>query len=167
MVIRPDTGCEGLEGWGWVSGLPDNKHIISQSLRRATVERCKVLVGGVRLEVLSCACVCRCRGCFLCRCVLCACDLLIVSQSLRGDRESSRLVIVFRFLGPFELRLTKELGCWQIKRDEHTPWVGGDCVILLPAAVCAYLDQHRYSDSVCCGAGLVCAVCGLLINHSG
>jgi len=21
---------------------------------------------------------CRCRGCFLCRCVLCACDLLIV-----------------------------------------------------------------------------------------
>ena len=46
--------------------------------RRATVERCSVLVGGVRLEVLSCACVCRCRGCFLCRCVLCACDLLIV-----------------------------------------------------------------------------------------
>jgi len=39
-----------------------------------------VLVGGVRLEVLSCACVCRCRGCFLCRCVLCACDLLIVLQ---------------------------------------------------------------------------------------
>ena len=36
------------------------------------------LVGGVRLGVLSCACVCRCRGCFLCRCVLCACDLLIV-----------------------------------------------------------------------------------------
>ena len=38
----------------------------------------QVLVGGVRLGVLSCACVCRCRGCFLCRCVLCACDLLIV-----------------------------------------------------------------------------------------
>jgi len=32
------------------------------------------------LQVLSCACVCRCRGCFLCRCVLCACDLLIVLQ---------------------------------------------------------------------------------------
>ena len=26
------------------------------------------------------ACVCRCRRYFLCRCVLCACDLLIVSQ---------------------------------------------------------------------------------------
>ena len=24
--------------------------------------------------------MCRCRGCFLCRCVLCACDLLIVLQ---------------------------------------------------------------------------------------
>ena len=33
------------------------------------------------MEVLSCACVCRCRGCFLCRCVLCACDLLIVLHS--------------------------------------------------------------------------------------
>jgi len=45
---------------------------------RATVEPCEVLVGGVRLGVLSCACVCRCQVFFLCRCVLCACDLLIV-----------------------------------------------------------------------------------------
>ena len=44
-----------------------------------------MLVGGVRLEVLSCACVCRYRGCFLCRCVLCACDLLIVLQGSAGS----------------------------------------------------------------------------------
>jgi len=42
-------------------------------------------------------CVCRCRGCFLCRCVLCACDLLIVlhekpypSTTPRADNLSSR-----------------------------------------------------------------------------
>jgi len=38
-------------------------------------------IRGVRLEVLSCACVCRCRGCFLCRCVLCACDTYVQTRS--------------------------------------------------------------------------------------
>ena len=55
---------------------------------RATVERCQVLVGGVRLGVLSCACVCRCRGCLLCWCVLCACDLVIVLH--QGGRVAWR-----------------------------------------------------------------------------
>jgi len=35
----------------------------------------------------SCACVCRCRGCFLCRCVLCACDLLMVLRSHTRSNE--------------------------------------------------------------------------------
>ena len=55
----------GRERWH----VPSSRHL------RALLSAC----GRCSLCFFSllCACVCRCRGCFLCRCVLCACDLLI------------------------------------------------------------------------------------------